>query len=345
MFRQGRLLMPDETCSVSVIIPVYNSIATLQRAVDSVLRQSLRSSELLIVDDGSQDGSLALAHQLAASDRRVRVIALPENRGKSHAMNTAIAEARGVWIAVLDADDWYEPDRLATLIAKAQLHDVPLIADNQWFHDAAANRMVRAALPVGQGDRQLTKRSFIAGSNPYAEFDYGMLKPLVRADFIRRTKLAYRENARLSEDFLYLVEFFAAGGVGLLVSRPLYNWTQAFGSLSRQWTGTGAGSWRYDFRSALAANTEVLHVLRERDERALADLLLARARAFRRLHHLTRVLRLRAGGAPLPRILQVIACHPSIWPLLTRGLLRRMSPRRDATRNGIDGIEQPAPQG
>jgi glycosyltransferase involved in cell wall biosynthesis len=108
--------MQAEPCRVSVVIPLYNSAATLRRAVASALAQSLRDIEVLIVDDGSRDDSLSLAQQLAAEDPRVRVIALPENRGKPHAMNVAFAAARGTWTAVLDADDWYAPERLETLV-------------------------------------------------------------------------------------------------------------------------------------------------------------------------------------------------------------------------------------
>ena len=103
--------MPGSSCRVSVIIPVYNSAGTLARAAQSALRQTLSAMELLIVDDGSRDGSLAEACAISSDDSRARVIALPANRGKPHAMNRAIGEANGEWVAVLDADDWYEPDR------------------------------------------------------------------------------------------------------------------------------------------------------------------------------------------------------------------------------------------
>ena len=63
----------------------------------------------------------------------------------------------------------------------------------------------------------------VAGSDPYPEFNYEMLKLVVRADFIGATGLAYRENVRLSEDSLYLVEFFAADGTRILLARPLYD--------------------------------------------------------------------------------------------------------------------------
>jgi succinoglycan biosynthesis protein ExoO len=314
--------MPAEPCRVSVVIPLYNSAATLRRAVASALEQSLQDIEVLIVDDGSQDASLSLAHQLAAEDPRVRVIALPENRGKPHAMNVAIAAARGVWTAVLDADDWYAPERLTTLVTAGDAYQVALTADNQLFFDAAADCFVRTAFPTATGDRTLTKTAFIAGSDPYADFNFGLLKPVVRTDFIRRTGLSYRENARLSEDFLYLVEFFAAGGTGVLVSQPLYNWTQPFGTRSRQWTTTGAGSWRYDFRSALAANAEVLRMMRERHQHDLAKLLVSRARAYKRLHFLNEINRMRAEGAALPRLLGTVMRHPSIWPQLARRVIR-----------------------
>ena len=321
--------MQHQKTQVSVVIPVYNSASTLRRAVTSVRRQSLDEIEILIVDDGSQDASLASARELATSDDRIRVLALPENRGKAHAMNVAIAEACGAWIAVLDADDRYEPNRLEILVTAAKSQCATLAADNQYIHDAGANRIVRTAFPDTQGEQPLTRQVFVAGSDPYADFNYGMLKPVVSTDFLRRTGLSYRENARLSEDFLYLVEFYAAGGSGILVNKPLYNWTQPFGTVSRQWTVTGAGAWRYDFQSALEANDNVLRELHGQRDRDLAALLIARARAFRRLHHLSALNRMRAFGSSYLEILSVAARHPTIWPLIARRVFdtaRRLPP-------------------
>ena len=94
-------------------MPAYNSAPTLRRAATSALDQDLRDLEVLIVDDASRDGTSRVAGELAAADSRVRVITLPRNRGKPFVMNMATAEARGRWIAVLDADDWYAPGRLS----------------------------------------------------------------------------------------------------------------------------------------------------------------------------------------------------------------------------------------
>jgi hypothetical protein len=193
-----------------------------------------------------------------------------------------------------------------------------LAADNQYFHDAVADRIVRTALPVAQPEQPLNRQTFVVGSDPYADFDYGMLKPIVRTEFIRRSGLVYRENARLSEDFLYLVEFFAAGGTGVLVSDPLYHWTQSFGTVSRQWTTTGAGPWRYDFLGALNAYDDVLSKLSAERDRDLARLLTRRIRAFRHLHHIDRISRMRASGSSLMAVLGTAMRHPSIWPQIAR---------------------------
>src|SRR5262245_1533525 len=314
--------MGHTQCRASVIVPLYNSATTLPRAVRSVQHQTMQDFEIIIVDDGSRDRSLAEAQALAATDPRIQVIALPDNRGKPHAMNRAITQARGTWIAVLDADDWYEPDRLTALISTGESLGIPLVADNQRFWDADADVMVRTAFPGERGDSVLTREAFITGSDPYADFDFGMLKPVLRADHIHRISLAYRESTRLSEDFLYLFDHFAAGGIGYLLAAPLYNWTQSFGTISRRWTTTGAGDWRYDYPSALAAHADALNDPRTQCDPAWSGLLMARMRAFERLHRMTMLNRLRRSGAGLPRILLEAARHPSIWPQLLSRLTR-----------------------
>lgn len=315
---------------VSVIVPAYNSAATLPRAVGSALKQDMPDMELLIVDDGSRDNTAEVAQCLARSDARVRVVSLPRNRGKSSAMNIAVAEARGAWVAVLDADDWYSPTRLSTLLAAGRREDVDLVADNQYLFDDGAGRIVRTAFPRSLGDRPLDMSRLATGSNPYADFDFGMLKPMVRTEFIRRHGLAYRETAKLSEDFLYLVEFLAAGGRGSLLAEPGYYWRQAFGSISRRWTETGEGSWRYDFLSAARANAELLGTLRSRNRPELCRLLEYRRRAFLRLHVLQEISRARARGATTVRLAREVLAHPTVWPLVFRrsaGHIKRRLPR------------------
>lgn len=104
----------------SIIIPVYNAKDTLQTAVDSILRQSVEDLELLLIDDGSRDGSTDLCRRLAEKDSRVRFIS-QKNGGICAARNTGLAQARGRYIGFCDDDDRYLSGALQT--AKRMIDD------------------------------------------------------------------------------------------------------------------------------------------------------------------------------------------------------------------------------
>lgn len=99
--------------AVSVIIPVRNAAATLPATLDSLAGQSFQNWEALLIDDGSQDGSAALLADRAAADPRCRLLGDGCWRGVAGARNLGIRAARGRWIAFLDADDRWRPDKLA----------------------------------------------------------------------------------------------------------------------------------------------------------------------------------------------------------------------------------------
>jgi glycosyltransferase involved in cell wall biosynthesis len=107
---ENRPAMSDPSPTVSVVIPAYNRAATIRPAIESVLRQSWTDFELLVVDDGSTDGTLEAA--AAVKDCRLRLLANPRNLGAAAARNTGIRAARGRWIAFQDSDDEWLPLKL-----------------------------------------------------------------------------------------------------------------------------------------------------------------------------------------------------------------------------------------
>lgn len=104
---------------VSVIIPAYNAVRWLEIAVASACGQSLREIEILVVDDGSTDGTGELVRRLAAADARIRLVAR-ENGGVGAARNSGIRAARGKYIAPLDADDVWHPFKLERQVARME---------------------------------------------------------------------------------------------------------------------------------------------------------------------------------------------------------------------------------
>ena len=101
---------------ISVIVPVYQAEGFLPACAESVMNQTFSDWELLLVDDGCTDGSPAICDGLAAADSRVRALHQPKNAGVSEARNRGLREARGEYIAFLDADDAFEPQTLEILL-------------------------------------------------------------------------------------------------------------------------------------------------------------------------------------------------------------------------------------
>lgn len=103
---------------ISVIIPVYKTEAYLEKCVRSVMMQSYRNLEIILVDDGSPDGCPEICDEYAALDNRIKVIH-KANGGLSDARNAGLNIASGIWISFIDSDDWIEPDMYEVLIRNA----------------------------------------------------------------------------------------------------------------------------------------------------------------------------------------------------------------------------------
>ena len=116
---------------ISVIIPAYRAAETIERALTSVAAQTLKPREVVVVDDGSGDGTFEAAQafqdQMAGIDLKVFQ---QENQGAGAARNRAIGEASGTWVAFLDADDEWLPEKLAVSMATIEAHDLQLVAHN-----------------------------------------------------------------------------------------------------------------------------------------------------------------------------------------------------------------------
>lgn len=147
--------------AISVILPTYNRAAYLERAVVSVLRQKRPCAELLVVDDGSTDGSAEILERLVgAASVPIRVLR-QANRGAAAARNLGIREARSPMLAFLDSDDWWLPDKLAVQAEALAARPEMLIAHTRefWFrggrrvnqkkkHDPPDGDIFTASLPM-----------------------------------------------------------------------------------------------------------------------------------------------------------------------------------------------------
>ena len=145
-----RTAMPEPTsdaggaAAVTVVMPLYNKRAFVVRAVQSVLAQTWREFELLVIDDGSTDGGGELVREL--SDSRVRVVRT-DNRGPGAARNLAVLESGAPWIALLDADDEWRPQFLEKTLAAARAAPATVAV----YTDVVARDAVPPSRTLGSG--------------------------------------------------------------------------------------------------------------------------------------------------------------------------------------------------
>ena len=125
---------------VSVIVPVYNAAPYLEACAASILRQTEGDLELLLIDDGSTDGSGPLCRRLAGDDPRVRVVR-QGRQGASAARNRGLALARGGWVMFVDADDWLEPDALEQLLPWTDTPHCSLVVGEKSFDTPGRSRV------------------------------------------------------------------------------------------------------------------------------------------------------------------------------------------------------------
>jgi glycosyltransferase involved in cell wall biosynthesis len=218
------------------LIAAYNAEAFIARAIASALAQSCADIEVVVVDDGSTDRTWALVEALARSDGRVRSARHDANRGVSAARNTAIALARGRWLAVLDADDTFHPERVACLVSHAERSGSDLLADNLMMVDEATGNEIGLAFP----------KAWMGGPEPLSLIDLlrrdqmdeagtrgiGYVKPIIRRDFLLHHAIRYDEGVWAGEDFLLYAQCLVRGARFGLVSDALYLYTVRAGSLS-----------------------------------------------------------------------------------------------------------------
>jgi glycosyltransferase involved in cell wall biosynthesis len=135
--------MPLDTIKLSVIIPLYNKSDTIEATLSSVLAQSIEDYEVVIVDDGSTDGSAQIVAEI--SDPRVRLIR-QDNAGPSAARNRGVALACGFWIALVDADDLWSHDHLESLAGAALNAGVVLAFSNLRLESRGGKPMIHPAV-------------------------------------------------------------------------------------------------------------------------------------------------------------------------------------------------------
>jgi succinoglycan biosynthesis protein ExoO len=222
---------------VSVIIPAYNTEAYIQKAINSALEQTLNDIEVIVVDDGSSDKTVEVAKSF--TDQRLKVIVNQKNLGPGSARNRALRAAKGEWIAVLDSDDWYAPERLSKLVSLANETNADMIADDLYLiKDGASSPWSTLIQQSGEDIEKILQIDtvFFVKTDVYGQpgLHLGLSKPLFKREFLLQHTIEYDETLRIAEDFWFDLKCLIKGARFFLVPKPYYFYRSRPGSLVHQ---------------------------------------------------------------------------------------------------------------
>lgn len=189
-------------------MPAYNAEKYIRQAIDSVRAQTYSDWELIVVDDASKDNTNAIVSEYCREDSRIKLLCNPQNQGVSHTRKNGVEAATGEWIAFLDSDDAWQPEKLEKQLALQKKYNAKLIFTGSAFMDSEGHLLEWVLhAPKEIGYRRLLKQNLISNSSVLIE------------------KKAYQECAVLAddmhEDFACWLRFLRTGNTAYGVDEPL----------------------------------------------------------------------------------------------------------------------------
>lgn len=303
---------------ISVLMANYNAAPYLGDAIRSVLAQTWTELELILVDDGSSDSSVAIAEEIAQTDGRLKILSGERLGGPAPVRNKALDHARGDWVAVVDSDDLIHPERFAKMMAAIETTGTDILIDDLViFHGDGSEgittmfegKYCRSPQELDEADYVLANRLYAKGTT------LGYAKPLIRRSVIEQNQIRYNNAITIGEDYDLIVRLLAAGSRMTTLPEPLYFYRKHDQSISHR------------------LNTSALEALREAAQSdvtrasAVPELLTAHASRLKSIEraiyfeHLLGALKEKEAVMALSILLQ----EPSVLPLLWLPLRRRIS--------------------
>lgn len=218
--------------SVSIVVPIYNVEKYLKQCLDSIISQTLKDIEIILVNDGSKDGSLKIIKDYAARDNRIKVVD-KANTGYGNSMNIGLSKATGKFIGIVESDDYIEPDMFETLYNLA-VRDKLDVARSEFFYYTSKEEK-----------NTPSKTDFVVHDRVYPPRDNVSVfyqQPSIWANlysrsFLEKNRIEFLETPGASyQDTSFSFKVYASAKRFEMISKPLYHYRIDGGSSSFQKT-------------------------------------------------------------------------------------------------------------
>ncbi len=209
--------------TLSIVIPVYNTKAYLSDCLGSILTQSFTDFEILLIDDGSTDGSGELCDEFARLDSRIRFFH-KENGGVSSARNLGLANACGEWVYFVDSDDFLLPGGLQTLI-ECVSDEVDIVMGGYMEVDVSGDVYTVNERAVRVLSKKQSIVTLFAGYGSFYRYCGYMCIRLLRRSVIIKNNLVFDPSISIKEDTLFLMQYICkSNGITRQTTVPVYKY-------------------------------------------------------------------------------------------------------------------------
>ena len=246
---------------VSIVIPVYNAEKTLAAVIESIQKQTWTNLQIILVNDGSTDGSLKLARSLTESDSRMTVIT-QENRGVSAARNAGIELCRGKYIRFVDADDTLPPESTEQLVLKAEQDDSDLVIGG---YTEYIGLIAHSHNLENRDDTLMCDEVLQLLCRKSTTYFYGVLwNKIFRSKLIAEMNLRFESGLTYGEDFAFIVMYLRQAKKVSFLKTSLYDYRRNSGSMTiRQVADCVIHPWRnIDTKRRLYRRLKELYIAR-----------------------------------------------------------------------------------
>ncbi|GHT50673.1 hypothetical protein AGMMS49990_03490 [Endomicrobiia bacterium] len=178
---------------VSIIVPVYNVDKYLRKCLDSIVGQTLKDREIIIINDGSTDSSLEIIKEYEAKDTSIKIID-KQNEGYGKTVNKGLDIARGEYIGIVESDDWVEPNMFEKLYNTAKLYNVDIVKSAHYEYNSKNQRMVLSSIPW----RNLNKVITPIEESSIFHCGIQVWSYIYRKTFLNRNEIRFLETAGAS---------------------------------------------------------------------------------------------------------------------------------------------------
>lgn len=207
---------------LSIIVPVYNTHAYLSTCINSILNQTTDTWELILVDDGSTDGSANMCDIFAQQDSRIHTFH-QNNSGASAARNLGINHAQGDFVSFVDSDDWVEPNYVETIIKNMESVEELVFLIRTFYPNGTHHQ---AALPIGEYHGRNAIEDVIALMHHDRDEDtFGWTANKAhRRSLLTQKKTRFPEEIDYYEDEVFALQYYKQITSLRVIDRPLYNY-------------------------------------------------------------------------------------------------------------------------